>query len=110
MKNLAFKIGILLFMNLFSWNIQAQTMVLNPNDTQCVIREHSNLGGVRGNTKKVVISIDNGQKYYYEYDWKTKTGYNGQKISWEKDVMQIAYDACKYGRSLESLGFKRYGN
>lgn len=111
MKNLAFKIGILIFMILFSWNIQAQeTMVLNPNDNQCVVRAYPRMGGVRGNMNKVVISIDNGQKYYYEYNWKTKTGYQGQKISWEKDVMQIAYDACKYGKSLESLGFNKLNN
>lgn len=98
------------FLCLFGFVKAQQAMILNPNDSQCVVKAYTQLGGLRGNIKTVVVSIDDGKKYYYEYNWKTRTGYNGQKISWEKDVMQIAYDACKNGRSLENVGFKSYEN
>lgn len=89
-------------------NVKAQgVMVLNPDDSRCVVRCYSLEGGVMGKYKKVVISVDNGPKYEYEYNYKTQTGYNGEKCSWEGDVMQLAKEACRKGISLESIGFRR---
>jgi hypothetical protein len=89
------------------FNMYGQSMmVYNPNDSRCVIKAYYQ--SVMGNIATVKSTVDDQQRYYYEYNWKTKTGYKGAKVSWEKDVMQIAYDACKKGISLESVGFIPY--
>lgn len=83
-------------------------MQYNPNDKECVISCYPQ--SVRGNIATVKIIVDGKKKYYYEYNWKTRTGKNGEKCSWERDVMEIAYKACKNGTNLEKVGFIPYGN
>ncbi|MCS6822198.1 MAG: hypothetical protein NZ551_10060 [Microscillaceae bacterium] len=97
-----------LFLLIFQPTQAQEAMVLNPNDTKCVVRAYTKMGGVRGDIKTVVISVDNGQKYRYEYNYKKQRGYNGVKCNWEGDVMKIAKEACQKGQSLESHGFKPY--
>ncbi len=106
MKQKLFKTFILgLFLFWGTETLKAQSMmVLNPDDKECVIRCYKQ--SVMGNMATVKITVDNQKKYYYEYNWKNKTGYLGEKVSWERDVMQIAYNACKNGVPLEKVGFK----
>ncbi|GIV44213.1 MAG: hypothetical protein KatS3mg035_1336 [Bacteroidia bacterium] len=89
------------------FNMYGQSMmVYNPNDSKCVIKAYSQ--SVSGSIATVKITVDNQKRYYYEYNWKTKTGYKGTRVTWEKDVMEIACEACKKGIPLESIGFKPY--